>query len=106
MHNSTSLDGGLRDFDVHMNLHYQIAGSFDAQAHLIGSYTIEDGIKRYGNPSEETEEDYIKPSRDESLPHWMIIDSTGRLEGLLHEVRRFELNRDVVVFVTENTPAS
>jgi 2,5-diamino-6-(ribosylamino)-4(3H)-pyrimidinone 5'-phosphate reductase len=84
----------------------QLAGSFHAQAHLIGSHTIEEGITRYGNPSEETEADCMKPTRDESLPYWMIIDSTGRLEGLLHEVRKFELNRDVIVFVSKNTPLS
>ena len=106
IHNSISIDGALLDFDVHLEHHYRIVGQFHAQAHLIGSNTIKEGIKRYGTVSEETDKDFSKPVRDETLPYWMIIDSTGKLEGLLHEVRRFELNRDVIVCVSKKTPPS
>ena len=63
LHNSVSLDGSLINFDVNMKLHYQIAGGYEPDAHLIGSNTIIDGIKLYGNPSKEKKEDFIKHYR-------------------------------------------
>ena len=55
LHNSISLDGSLLNFDVNMQLHYQIAGGYKPDAHLIGSNTIKMGIELYGNRSKEQE---------------------------------------------------
>ena len=104
LHNSIGLDGSLTDFDVNMELHYQIAGKFKPDAHLIGSNTIKVGIELYGNALPEEKNDFIKPQRDKKLPYWIIIDTKGILEGLLHEVRRFEFCKDVVVLISNNTP--
>lgn len=87
-----------------MPLHYQIAGWYHPDVHLIGSNTIKTGIELYGTgvPPEESS-DFQKPKRDKKLPLWVIIDSKGTLEGLLHTCRRFEFCRNVVVFVSKKT---
>lgn len=104
LHNSISLNGSLTGFEVNMGLHYQLAGSYKPQAHLIGSNTVLIGAELYGEgiPPEEPD-DFIKPSRSPHLPFWAVIDSGGKLEGMLHTCRRFEYCRDVIVFVTEST---
>jgi 2,5-diamino-6-(ribosylamino)-4(3H)-pyrimidinone 5'-phosphate reductase len=87
-----------------MQLHYQIAGSFKPNAHLIGSETIKTGVKLYEEciPPEE-EKDFKKPQRDKSLPYWVVPDTNGKLKGLLHTCRRFELCRDVIILLSETT---
>ena len=88
-----------------MMLHYRIAGSYRAKAHLIGSNTVKVGVELFENqvPLEE-KKDFAKPQRDNDLPYWVIPDSTGKLRGLLHTCRRFEFCRDVIVLVSETTP--
>ena len=105
IHNSVSLDGSLTDFQPNMALHYQIAGGFEADAHLIGSNTAKVGVKLFsdGIPKEE-KGDFVKPKRDENLPYWVMIDSKGVLNGILHVCRRFEYTRDIIVMISEQTP--
>jgi 2,5-diamino-6-(ribosylamino)-4(3H)-pyrimidinone 5'-phosphate reductase len=105
IHNSISIDGSLSSFEPNMELHYRIAGMFKPQIHLIGSNTIIAGIKLYGDgvPPEVTS-DFKKPSRSKTLPLWVVVDSTGKLEGLLHTCRQFEQCRDVIVLVSQTTP--
>jgi 2,5-diamino-6-(ribosylamino)-4(3H)-pyrimidinone 5'-phosphate reductase len=105
IHNSVSLDGSLTDFEPNMGLHYQIAGNYQPDAHLIGSNTVTVGAELYGAgvPLEEAK-DFEKPERAESLPYWVIPDTEGALKGLLHTCRRFEFCKDVIVLVSEETP--
>jgi 2,5-diamino-6-(ribosylamino)-4(3H)-pyrimidinone 5'-phosphate reductase len=105
VHNSISLDGSLTGFEPNMQLHYQIAGEYRAGANLIGSNTVSAGVELFedGVPPEERV-DFEKPKRDAGLPHWVILDTRGKLKGLLHTCRRFELCRNVIVFVSEATP--
>ena len=106
VHNSTSLDGSLTNFEPNMELHYQIAGSYKPNAHLIGSNTIKAGIELYqdGVPPTEEEKDFENPQRDKSLPYWVIPDTSGKLKGLLHTCRRFEFCREVILLLSETTP--
>jgi len=104
LHNSISLDGSLTDFKVNMELHYQIAGKYKPDARLIGSNTIKTGIESYGDTPLEDKNDFIKPDRDKNLPYWIIIDSKGSLKNLLHEVRRFDFCKDVIVLISKETP--
>jgi 2,5-diamino-6-(ribosylamino)-4(3H)-pyrimidinone 5'-phosphate reductase len=104
LHNSISLDGSLNNFEVNMELHYQIASKYKPDAHLIGSNTIKTGIELYGSAPQEDKNDFNKPERDEKLPYWIIIDTKGTLQGLLHEVRRFEFCKDVVLLISKETP--
>jgi len=105
IHNSISIDGSLTNFEPNMGLHYQIAGNYKPDIHLIGSNTIKTGIEMYGNgvPPEE-KNDFEKQKRDENLPLWVIIDTKGGLKGLLYTCRRFEFCKDVIVLVSEKTP--
>jgi 2,5-diamino-6-(ribosylamino)-4(3H)-pyrimidinone 5'-phosphate reductase len=104
IHNSISLDGSLTNFDVNMNLHYQIASKFKPDAHLIGSNTIKIGFELYGDTSKEKKNDFKRPLRNENLPYWIIIDSKGSLKGLLHKVRRFNFCKDLIILISEKTP--
>jgi 2,5-diamino-6-(ribosylamino)-4(3H)-pyrimidinone 5'-phosphate reductase len=100
-----SLDGSLTDFEPNMELHYQIAGNYKPDVHLIGSNTVKVGTELYGEgvPPEETK-DFEKPKRAESLPYWVVPDTKGALRGLLHTCRRFDFCKDVIVLVSEKTP--
>ena len=100
LHNSISLDGSLTNFDVNMELHYRIASTYKPDAHLIGSNTIKAGIELYGDSPLEEKMDFNRSERDKKLPYWIIIDTKGILQGLLHEVRRFDLCKDVVLLLS------
>lgn len=104
LHNSISLDGSLINFEVNMNLHYQIAGKYKPDAHLIGSNTIKTGVELFGDAHSEEKKDLKKPVRNNKLPYWVIPDTKGILKGLLHEVRRFEFSKDIIIFISEETP--
>ena len=105
IHNSISIDGSLTNFEPNIGLHYQIAGKYKPDAHLIGSNTIKEGVKLYGNDVlQEEKKDFEKQQRNEGLPYWVIIDTHGHLKGLLHTCRRFEFCKDVIVLASEKTP--
>jgi len=105
IHNSISLDGSLTNFEPNMELHYQIAGNYKPDVHLIGSNTVKVGIELYGEgvPPEE-KKDFEKPKRDKNFPYWVIPDTEGALKGLLHTCRRFEFCKDAIVLISEKTP--
>jgi len=107
LHNSISIDGSLTNFEPNMGLHYQIAAQFQPDVHLIGSNTIKKGIEIYGAgiPQEEPK-DFNKQQRSKDLPYWVIIDSRGQLNGLLHICRRFEFCKDVLVLISQKTPST
>jgi 2,5-diamino-6-(ribosylamino)-4(3H)-pyrimidinone 5'-phosphate reductase len=104
LHNSISLDGSLTNFEVNMEIHYQIAGKYKPDAHLIGSNTIKTGIEIFGSSPPEEKIDFDKPDRSNTLPYWVIIDTKGILKDLLHEVRRFEFCKDVIILISNETP--
>ncbi len=105
IHSSVSLDGSLLGFEVDMNTHYGIVGSYKADVHLIGSNTAREGLKMFCPeiPPEE-DGDFIRPERDRKLPLWVIPDTRGQMRGLLHVLRRFELCRDILVIISRDTP--
>jgi 2,5-diamino-6-(ribosylamino)-4(3H)-pyrimidinone 5'-phosphate reductase len=105
VHNSVSLDGSLLGFEVDMAAHYRIAGNYKADIHLIGSNTATAGLKMF-NPRipKEQDKDFVKPKRSQRLPLWVIPDTSGKLQGKLHVLRRFELCRDIVILTTNATP--
>ncbi|HPT22818.1 MAG TPA: dihydrofolate reductase family protein [Bacteroidales bacterium] len=105
IHNSISLDSSLTGFMPDMSLHYKIAGDYKPDAHLIGSETIIKGIEMFGEDvPEELPADFNPPSRNSSLPWWVIVDSGGKLKGILHTCRRLEYCKDVIILVSEKTP--
>lgn len=104
LHNSISLDGSLLGFDVDMETHYGIAGKFGAKAVLAGSNTALKGFEIFGAPPPEEEADLKRPVGREHLPFIAIPDSTGKLRGMLHGIRRAEYFRDVIVLISRSTP--
>lgn len=109
MHDSVSIDGSFVGFEYSMELmgvHYQIAGSFCDKVRIFGSTTALKGMEIFGGFTEETEADFAKPDKGDSLTYWAVTDSRGLLEGKLHYMRRSEYCRDVVALITEQTPKS
>ncbi|HOW13732.1 RibD family protein [Methanosarcina sp.] len=107
IHNTISLDGSTTGFDANLEVHYGILGSYEPDAMIVGSNTAKTGTEFFCQkiPPEE-ESDFKKP---EILPgdtraYWMIADSRGILEGLMHVFRRSEYSKDVIVLVSDKTP--
>ena len=92
IHNSVSLDGSLTDFEPNMELHYQIAGNYRPDVHLIGSNTVKVGTELYGEgvPPEESK-DFEKPERAEGLPYWAITDTRGALERVTSHMQKIRV---------------
>jgi 2,5-diamino-6-(ribosylamino)-4(3H)-pyrimidinone 5'-phosphate reductase len=107
MYNTISIDGSIKDFELDIGLHYEIADRMKADAHLIGSDTAKMGVEMFTqNVPTEEKMDFVKPTTkpEETRPVWVISDSKGKLKGLLHVYRRSCYCRDVIVIVTEKTP--
>jgi 2,5-diamino-6-(ribosylamino)-4(3H)-pyrimidinone 5'-phosphate reductase len=107
MFNTISLDGSIKDFELDIGLHYELADRVRADATLIGSDTAKSGIELFTEkiPVEEPS-DFVKPviKADEVRPFWVLSDSKGKLKGLLHVFRRSCYCKDVIVLVTNKTP--
>ena len=109
MHNTVSIDGSIKDFEFDIGLHYQIAARIKADVHLVGSTTARTGIEMFMEEvPPEQESDFAKPivEPNDKRPFWVIADSRGILENLLHVYRKSEYCRDVIVFVSKKTPKS
>jgi 2,5-diamino-6-(ribosylamino)-4(3H)-pyrimidinone 5'-phosphate reductase len=104
MHNSISLDGCYTGFEVDMGLHYQIAGWFHPDIHVIGSATAKSGAMMGGSIPDEDASDFAKPGK--LGPVWAIVDSKGLTMCLLHIFRRSPYCGDVVVLVSKKTRKS
>ncbi|MCQ1537005.1 RibD family protein [Methanosarcina sp. KYL-1] len=109
LHNSISLDSSITGFEANLAVHYGILSSYRPSAMLVGSKTAKIGIELFYEkvPAEE-ETDFSKPEIQPGDPraYWLIADSRGILEGLLHIYRRSEYCKDVIVLVSKRTPAS
>ncbi len=102
VHNSISVDGSLINFEVNMQLHYKIAGGFNADMHLVGSNTAKIGIDLFLKEiPQETQDDLKKPNKNGIL--WAIPDTTGKMKGLLHVLRQSEYCLDAIVLISEKT---
>jgi len=109
MHNEISMDGAIRDFEPNLELYYQIAETFKAEVHLVGSRTAKMGLKTYwGKIPAEEPEDFAKPliKSWDKRPYWFIPDTRGILKNLLHVYRKSGYCKDVVVLVSKRTPKS
>jgi 2,5-diamino-6-(ribosylamino)-4(3H)-pyrimidinone 5'-phosphate reductase len=106
MHNTISLDGSLKDFNIDMEQHYQIVGRFNADTHLIGSNTIRSGLEQFFEKiPKEKESDFFKPEskKDDNRPYWAIVDSNGKMLNILHIIRQFDYCKHIIVFVSKKT---
>ena len=109
VYNSVSVDGSIKDFDVDIALHYEVLGRLGADALLVGSSTAKTGIELFMEsvPAEKPS-DFFKPivEPDDDRPLWVIADSRGILQGLLHVHRSSGYAKDIIVLVTKKTPKS
>ncbi|MGB9939935.1 dihydrofolate reductase family protein [Methanosarcina sp.] len=107
IHNSISLDGSTTGFEANLDVHYKILSSYQPDAMIVGSNTAKTGTQFFCEkiPPEE-ESDFRKPEiqPDDPRAYWLIADSRGILEGLMHVFRRSEYSKDVIVLVSERTP--
>lgn len=107
IHNSISLDGSTTGFEANIEVHYKILSSYQPDAIIVGSNTAKTGTQFFCEkiPHEE-ESDFKKPEiqPDDPRAYWLIADSKGILEGLMHVFRRSEFSKDVIVLVSEKTP--
>jgi 2,5-diamino-6-(ribosylamino)-4(3H)-pyrimidinone 5'-phosphate reductase len=87
-----------------MTLHYQIAGKYQPEIHLVGSNTAKTGMTMYGEIPDEEDKDMVRPVGRDEVPLWVIPDTRGSLIGILHVCRRFAGCRDVLVMISESTP--
>ena len=107
MFNTISVDGSIKDFELDIGLHYEVADKIRADAHLIGSETAKIGVELFtDNVPPEEPSDFNKPMirENETRPFWVLSDSKGKLKGLLHVYRRSCYCKDVIVIVTNRTP--
>lgn len=109
IHNSISLDGSTTGFDANLDVHYGILSSYEPDAMIVGSNTAKVGTQFFCEKiPPEDKEDFKKPDihPDDTRAYWMIADSRGTLEGLMHVFRRSEYSKDIIVLVSEKTPES
>ena len=102
VHNSISVDGSLINFEVNMPLHYTIAGSFNADMHLVGSNTTKFGIDLFLEEIPPETQDDFKKQKKKGIP-WVIPDTSGKMKGLLHVLRQSEYCQDAIVLISEKT---
>jgi len=102
-HNSITINGGLTGFDVDFDLHYAIAGQYQAQAYMVGSQTV---LEAETHIPDEVENDCSlrEIDADDRRPFWVIVDTKGRLEGYLHFYRRMPYIKDIIVLISKSTP--
>ncbi|XES78420.1 MAG: dihydrofolate reductase family protein [Candidatus Bathyarchaeia archaeon] len=107
MFNTISVDGSIKDYELDIGLHYEVADRIKADAHLIGSETARTGVESFTeNVPPEAPADFNKPivKEDETKPFWVLVDSRGKLKGMLHVYRRSCYCKDIIVIVTSKTP--
>jgi 2,5-diamino-6-(ribosylamino)-4(3H)-pyrimidinone 5'-phosphate reductase len=107
MFNTISVDGSIKDFELDIGLHYEVADKIKVDAHLIGSETAKTGVELFTeNIPLEEQTDFNKPviKEGEVKPYWVLSDSKGKLKGLLHVYRRSCYCKDVIILVTNKTP--
>lgn len=103
IHNTISLDGSYSDISADLELHYGIAATFCAQAYLAGSNTVKSACFKV--PAEK-KSDFKKTATDKNddRPYWIVADSRGQCQGLLHFFRRMPFIKDIIILVSEKTP--
>jgi 2,5-diamino-6-(ribosylamino)-4(3H)-pyrimidinone 5'-phosphate reductase len=73
---------------------------------LVGSNTVKIGIDMFGGVPPEIKQDFVKPEKADELSYWVIPDTKGSLQGMLHYCRRSEFCKDPIILVSKQTPQS
>jgi len=106
--NSVSTDGAVTGFPLDLEAHYKVLGQMAPEAVLVGSNTAKTGIETFIREiPPETDKDRKKPDvkADDRRAYWVIPDSKGVLKNMLHVYRQTGYGKDIIVLVSESTPA-
>jgi 2,5-diamino-6-(ribosylamino)-4(3H)-pyrimidinone 5'-phosphate reductase len=105
IHSLISLDGSVKNMPIEMEMYYSIAISYSADIGIVGSTTVKEAHTDIPKemPSDFKRRELMKKDK---RPYWLILDSKGTCQNLLHLYRRMEYIKDIIVAVSENTPAS
>lgn len=101
--NAMSLNGSLTGFSVDYAVYYPILLSYKPDMVLVGSQTV---LAAGDETPREEDSDRRKRtwSPEETRPYLVVVDSRGRLEGMLHAFRRMEYIRDLIILISHSTP--
>ncbi len=104
MHNSVSLDGSSAGFGSDVGQHQGVVRASWTKMMLTGSRTVVTGIETYqkDRPPEE-KSDFSRPDKGAAAPYWVVPDTQGITQGLLHLCRRSEFCRDVILLISRKT---
>ena len=97
----------IKDFDVDIALHYEVAGLTGFGG--AGDETAKTGIEMFMQkvpPEEPCDFQKPKTDADDRRPVWVIADSRGILQGLLHVHRNSGFVKDIIVLASDCTPKS
>jgi 2,5-diamino-6-(ribosylamino)-4(3H)-pyrimidinone 5'-phosphate reductase len=101
--NAMSLNGSLTGFPVDYAVYYPILLSYKPDMVLVGSQTVL-AAKDEIPPEEDADRRKRSWSQEDSRPFLVVVDSRGRLEGMLHAFRRMVYIRDLIILISHSTP--
>ncbi|HOA14801.1 MAG TPA: dihydrofolate reductase family protein [Bacillota bacterium] len=100
-----SADGSFISDRFDTDLYYETGYALGADAVMTGADSMLTGLESFAGRSPDESCPHEKAG-DASLPWLVVSDSKGRLFGHLGHYRHMEFIRDVIVLVSQATPAS
>lgn len=104
-HSAASADGRIDGFVPDIELYYDLAETWDVDAHLVGADTLIQGAQSTDSlDQDESAEDDLTGQRDDGDPPLLVVtDSKGRVSGSEDILAQLYWS-DVLVLCSETTP--